>query len=105
MEGRTGNLMGVNLRSSLNHLPQGLQHCWIGLAAVGVRVLFLIPQTDCKDFRSIRGDQGQFVPEPFLLSKQRQDLVLKRSVKLCNAIGLQADGDTTSEHENLLDCG
>ena len=71
--------MSVNLRSSLNHFPQGLQDFWIGLAAIGVRVLFLIPQTDCKDFRSIRGDQGQFVPETFLLSKQRQDFVLERS--------------------------
>ena len=39
-----------------------------------------------------------------LLSKQRQNYILKRPVKLCNAIGLQADVDTTSEHENLLDC-
>ena len=64
--------MGVNLRSSLNHFPQGLQHFWIGLAAIGVRVLFLIPQTDCNNFRPIWGDQGQFVPEPLLLSKQRR---------------------------------
>jgi hypothetical protein len=104
VEGRSGNLMGVNFRNSLNHSSQLLQHFWIGLATIGVRILFLISQTNCNNFRPIWGDQGQFVSEPFLLSKQRQDYILKRPVELCNAIGLQADVDTTSEYDNLLDC-
>jgi hypothetical protein len=41
--------VGVNLRSSVNHFPQGLQHFWIRLAAIRVRILFLIPQTDCNN--------------------------------------------------------
>src|SRR5258707_11327671 len=70
VEGRIGNLVGANLRCSLNHLRQGLQHSWIGIAAIGLGVLFLIPQTDSDGFRSPRGDERDFVLEAFLLPKQ-----------------------------------
>src|SRR2546426_4202758 len=46
VEGRVGNLVGLNLRRSLNHGREVLQHFGIGVAAIGVRVLFPIPQTD-----------------------------------------------------------
>src|SRR3972149_6624214 len=105
VEGRVGNLKGVNLRGSLNHFPQGLQHCWIGPAVIRFRVLFLIPQTDCDRFHSARDDERDFVLEAFLLSKQGNDFLLERLGKLGKAVGLDTHGHISSKHVNLLDWG
>src|SRR5256712_14116099 len=40
VEGRVRNLVGLNLRCSLNHLRQARQHLRIDVAAIVVRVLF-----------------------------------------------------------------
>ncbi len=69
VEGRVGNLIGLNLRSSLNNFRQGLQHCWIGFAGISFRVLFLVPQTDSHRFRSVWDDERNFVLEALLFSK------------------------------------
>ena len=63
MEGRIANLIGANLRNSFNHFPECLEDFWIGIAAVGVRVLFLIPQADSDNFRSTGDDERDFVLE------------------------------------------
>src|ERR1700680_3919501 len=75
VEGRISNLIGVNLRRSLNNFPESLEQYWIGIAAISVRVLFLIPQTDSDSFRSVWSDEGNFVLETFLFSKQRKCFV------------------------------
>ena len=50
VEGRVGNLIGFNLRSSLNYSRQELLHFGIRSAVVGFRVLFVFPQTDSERF-------------------------------------------------------
>src|SRR3989442_13394391 len=65
--GRVGNLRGLDLRSSLNHLRHGLQHFWIGSAAIRFRVLLLLPQTDSDRFPSFRGDERELVLEALLV--------------------------------------
>ncbi len=65
VEGRVANLIDAYLRSALNHFPQGLQHSWIDIAAIGVGILFLIPQTDSDGFGAPRDDECYFVLEAF----------------------------------------
>src|SRR5712692_2425323 len=93
---RVANLKGANLRRALNHLTQGLQHFGIGVAAIAVRILFFVPQTDSESFAATRDDEREFVLEAFLPSKQGKGVVLYQAGKLCKTIGLQADGDTAS---------
>jgi hypothetical protein len=104
VEGRVANLIDAYLRSALNHFPQGLQHSWIGIAAIGVGILFLIPQTDSDGFGAPRDDERHFVPEALLLPKQRKDFLFDQTGELRNAIRLQVDGDTASKYVNLLGC-
>jgi len=53
VQGGTGDLIGINLRSPLNNLPKSLQQSWIGISAVSIRVLFLMPQADHYGFRGV----------------------------------------------------
>ncbi len=46
LNGRVANLIGLKLRSSLNHLGQGLQHFWIACAVERVGLLLRFPETD-----------------------------------------------------------
>src|ERR1700737_3692110 len=57
MEGRVGNLIGFNLRSSLNHSRQDLCYFWIGSAVVSFRVLCCVPQADSERFCSCRTNE------------------------------------------------
>src|SRR5213596_3576860 len=57
VEGRVRNLVGLNLRCSLNHLRQARQHLRIDVAVIVVRVLFPIPQTDRNRFGAVRGNE------------------------------------------------
>src|SRR6266568_2780867 len=58
-----GNLIGLYLRSSVNHLRQSLRHFGVSSAVVGFRVLCLVTQTDAECFLSSRCDKRDFVPE------------------------------------------
>src|SRR5437879_6084290 len=69
VEGGVGNLIGLNPRRSLNHLRLELLHFGVSFAAIGIRVFFLIPETDSNRFRSAGGRQHDFVPEALLLLK------------------------------------
>src|SRR5713226_190129 len=102
---RVANLKGANLRRALNHFTQGLQQFRIGVAAIAVRILFLVPQTDGDGFAAARDDKRKFILEAFLFSKHGKGVFLYQAGKLCNTIVLQADGDTASKHVNLLGCG
>src|SRR2546425_11059407 len=53
VESRVRNLVGLNLRCSLNHLRQARQHLRIDVAVIVVRVLFPIPQTDRSEERRV----------------------------------------------------
>src|ERR1700724_2044177 len=84
MEGRIANLIRANLWSTFNHFPKCLEDSCVSIAAIGLGVLFLIPQADSENFRSPRDNERDFVLEAFLL---------------------QTDGDATSKHGNLLKVG
>src|ERR1700739_517742 len=51
-QGRVGNLKVLDLRSTVDHFRQRLQHFWIAAAEIGFRILFLVPKTDSHPFRS-----------------------------------------------------
>src|SRR2546427_5543574 len=70
VEGGISNLIGLYLRSSVNHLRQGLRHFGVSSTVVAFRVLWLVPQTDAKCFLSARCHKRDFVPESFLFSQQ-----------------------------------
>src|SRR6266849_9606514 len=89
VEGRVGNLIGVNLGSSLNHSRQDLCYFWIGSAVVSFRVLWCVPQADSERFCSCRTNKRDFVLESLLFSKKGNDFLLERPGKLRNGIGLQ----------------
>jgi hypothetical protein len=103
LQSRAGNLKVSNLRSTVDHFRQGLQHFWIAAAEIGFRVLFLVPKTDGDYFRSGSGDdEDDFVLEGVLFPKEGKDLVLDYLGKLHTGIGLQVDRNVTSKHVNPL---
>src|SRR5438552_7934731 len=69
VEGRVGHLVGLHLGRAFNHLLQALQHCRIGVAAIGVRALFPIPHADRQRFGAVWGDECELVLETVLLPK------------------------------------
>src|SRR5260370_9484593 len=100
VEGGIGNLIGLYLRSSVNHLRQGLRYFGVSSAVVAFRVFGLVPQTDAKCFLSSRCDKCDFVPESLLFSKQGNDFPFQSLVELGTA-ALQMHGDFASKHFNL----
>src|SRR5437773_1883943 len=76
VEGRIGNLVGLDFGSSLSYFFEGLEHGWIGATLISLRVLSLIPQTDSHNFRSVRSDECDFILKALLLSKQGNDFLL-----------------------------
>src|SRR5258707_2069033 len=101
VEGGIGNLIGLYLRSSVNHLRQGLRHFGVSSAVVAFRVFGLVPQTDAKCFLSSRCDKCDFVQESLLFSKQGNDFPFQILGELGNA-ALQMHGDFACKHVNLL---
>src|SRR5437879_5709463 len=101
VEGGIGNLIGLYLRSSVNHLRQGLRYFGVSSAVVAFRVFGLVPQTDAKCFLSSRCDKRDFVPESLLLSQQGKDFPFQSLGELRNA-ALQMHGDFACKHVNLL---
>src|SRR6266852_625888 len=101
VEGGIGNLIGLYLRSSVNHLRQGLRHFGVSSAIVGFRIFGLVPQTDSEYLFSAGRDKGDFVPDSLLLAKERNDFFFQRLGKLGNG-GFQLHGDFACEHVNLL---
>src|SRR2546429_9235857 len=84
VDGRVTNVPVLNLRRSVKHFRQGLQHLCIASAAIGFRVLLLIPETDSNRFTSGWSDERNFVLEAFLFAKQGKDFLLERPGKVSN---------------------
>src|SRR6266478_416568 len=101
VKGGIGNLIGLYLRSSVNHFRQGLRHFGVSSSIVAFRVFGLVPQTDAKCFLSSRCDKRDFVPESLLFSKQGKDFPFQSPGELGNA-ALQMHGDFARKHVNLL---
>src|SRR2546426_12270547 len=73
VERRVGYLEALNRGRSLNHGRQVLEHLGIGVAGIGVRVLFPIPQADGNGVLAIGIEERELVGEAGLLSKTGQD--------------------------------
>jgi hypothetical protein len=43
MEGRVDNLARINLRNSIDHLCEGLQHFGVSIGVVGFSIRFVVP--------------------------------------------------------------
>src|SRR5260370_7885944 len=82
VERRVSNVIGLNLRSSLNYRGEDLRHFGVSSAVVSLGILSLVPQTDCERFRAALANKRDFVLESFLFSKQRQDYLLHPLAKL-----------------------
>src|SRR3989441_1440912 len=102
VEGRVRNLVGLNPRCSLNHLRQTRQHLRIDVAAIVVRVLFPIPQTDRNRFGAVRGNERNLVLEAILSPKQGQDVLLERLAELTSRVSLQMHRHIACVHIDSL---
>src|SRR5229473_858542 len=102
VERRVSDVIGFNLRSSLNYLVEDLGHFGVSSAAVSFGILSLVPQTDCERFHAALANKRDFVLESFLFSKQREDVLLQPLGKLRNAIGLQMHINSACKHDTLL---
>src|SRR6266481_5403521 len=74
VECRVRNLVVLNLGGSFNHLRESVQDFGVGVAAIVVRVLFPIPQTDRDRFGAVAGEEGDLVLEAVLLAQYGQDV-------------------------------
>src|SRR6267143_4556113 len=101
VKGGIGNLIGLYLRSSVNHFRQGLRHFGVSSAVVAFRVFGLVPQTDAKCFLSSRCGKCDFVQESLLFSKQRNDFPFQ-SLGEVGYAALQMHGDFACKHGTLL---
>src|SRR5438270_10412663 len=103
VERRVGDLVGLELGGPFDDLRQRLQHLRIARAAIGFRLLLRLPEADRERFRSARDDEGHFVLEAVLLSKQRNDFLLERLGELRIAVGFQLHANVSSVHLGLLE--
>src|SRR5437588_7592680 len=101
VEGGIGNLIGLYLRGSVNHLRQGLRHFGVTFAVVVFRVLCPVPQTDAKGSLSSRCDKRDFVQESLLFSKKGNDFRFQSLGGIGNA-ALQMHSDSACKHVTLL---
>src|SRR6266403_6009578 len=102
VERRVSDVIGFNLRSSLNYRGEDLRYFWVSSAVVSLSILRFVPQTDSERFPAAVADEGDFVWESFLFSKQREDVLLQPLGKLRNAIGLQLHVNSACKHDTLL---
>src|SRR5713226_10518407 len=102
MECRISDVIGFNLRSSLDCRGEKLRHFRIRAAVVSLGILCLVPHTDSERLPSALGDKRNFVLESFLFSKQRKDVLLQPLGELRNTIGLQMHINSACKHDTLL---
>src|SRR5882762_6493951 len=102
VERRVSDVKGFNLRSSLNYRGEDLRHFWVSSAVVSPSILCFVPQTDCERFGAALSNEGDFVLESFLFSKQGEDVLLQLLGKLRNTIGLQMHVNSACKHGTLL---
>src|SRR5229473_2737788 len=65
VERRIGDVVGFNLRGSLNYCGEKLRHFWVRSAVVSLGILRCVPQTDSKRFPAALADKRDFVLESF----------------------------------------
>src|ERR1700733_1806415 len=77
LEGRGDDVEVVNLRRSFDEFCQRLQHLWIGIGVVGVGIVLVIPETDCRYIHSAGTGECDFVLKTILFAEQRKNVLLK----------------------------
>ncbi len=89
--GRVRDLEGLHSRSTFNHSRQGLQDLRIRLSVVGIRAVFLIPETNGYGLIAFGGDEADLFVKSLLFAEQRNDVPIKNIGKLGRAkrIGLE----------------
>src|SRR5258705_13084116 len=102
VERGVSDVIGFNLRSSLNYFVEDLRHFGVSSAAVSFGILGFVPQTDRERFRAALANKRDFVLESFLLSKQGEDVLLQPLGKLRNTIGFQMHVNSACKHDTLL---
>src|SRR6266851_6136654 len=102
VERRVSDVKGFNLRSSLNYRGEDLRHFWVSSAVVSPSILWFVPQADCERFGAALSNEGDFVLESFLFSKQGEDVLLQLLGKLRNTIRFQMHVNSACKHGTLL---
>src|SRR5437870_8897402 len=102
--GRVRDLEGLHSGSTFNHSRQGLQDLRIRLSVVGIRAVFLIPETDGYGLITFCGDEADLFVKSLLFAEQRNDLPIKNIGKLGRAkrIGLKLQRDVARINFHLL---
>src|SRR4030095_12020545 len=93
VEGRVRHLISGHLRRALHHLHQGFQHCWIGAAVIGFRMLSVIPYIYSHRCRAAWDDEHHLVLEAWLCPQQGNAGFLDGRGKRRDAVGLQLQGN------------
>src|SRR5437868_9256002 len=101
MKCRVGDVIGLNLKSSLDYCGEKLRNLWISSTVVNLGILCLVPQADSERFQGTLRDERDFVLESLLFSKQRKDVLLQPLGELRNAIGLQMHVNSARKHDTL----
>src|SRR5437773_2690995 len=101
VEGRTGHLVGLHLRRTVDNLRQRLEHAGVCLTGVRICAVFQIPHADADRVHSARGNEGDLVLKALLLAEHGDDVLVDQLSELCRATGLEMERNTASKHGNL----
>src|SRR5258706_10199407 len=104
VESGVGDLVGVNLRRSLDQLRQDSGHIGVGTAVVGFRALFVVPQTDAERILAGWSNKGDFIQKALLLPKHGNDVRFQLLGEFSPAVGLQMQRHSTCIHVAFLGC-
>src|ERR1700730_4076801 len=96
------HLVAIYFRRTLDDALQRAQHGRIGIAAIGFRVLFLLPQTDRDGFISFGREKRDLVLEPSLLAQHRENVVLQHLREFRAFIGLEMQRHIACVHVDSL---
>jgi len=79
VERRVGDVIGFNLRNSVNYCGEDLRHFWVSSAVVSLGIFCFVPQADSERFRPVLSNERNFVLESFLFAEQGEDVLLPSS--------------------------
>src|SRR5213075_2732055 len=102
VERRVRDFVAVDLRRPLDHALQRVQHGGIGVAAIGLGVLFVLPQADRERFGAIGGEKGDLILEPGLLAQHREHVIFEGAGEFGGLVGLEMQRNVACEHTGLL---
>src|ERR1700694_518597 len=104
VESEVGNLVGINLRISVDQIRQDRGHFYVWPAVVGIGAFFVVPQTHAEGFGSSGANKRNFILKPLLFAKHGNDLLFQPLGKRGRAVGLQMHRYAMCIHIDLLGC-